>query len=91
VVSIPCLDLFLAQPADYRERLFPPGVPRASIEAGITGPWREVVGPQGLSIGVDTFGASAPAEVLAEHYGLTAEAVTRRIREWLGSPTSAAR
>ena len=57
---------------------------RASIEAGRTGPWAEIVGPQGLSIGIDTFGASAPAEALAEHFGFTVESVTARVRAWLG-------
>ena len=84
VVSIPCLDRFLEQPPDYRESLFPAGVPCASIEAGSTGPWRELVGPTGLCVGIDTFGASAPAEVNAERFGFTAAAVTQRIREWLG-------
>jgi transketolase len=84
VVSIPCLDRLLAQPAAYRETLFPAGVPCASIEAGRTGPWAEIVGPQGLSIGIDTFGASAPAEVLADRFGFTVESVTARVRAWLG-------
>jgi transketolase len=75
VVSIPCLDRLLAQPAEYREALFPPGVPCASIEAGRTGPWAEVVGPQGLSIGIDTFG---------DRFGFTVESVTARVRAWLG-------
>jgi transketolase len=84
VVSVPCLEIFEAQDAGYRERLFPAGVPVATIEAGSTTPWRALAGPDGLSIGIDRFGASAPAEVLAEKFGLTAARVTDRIREWLG-------
>jgi transketolase len=84
VVSVPCLELFLTQRAVYRQRLFPSGVPVATVEAGSTWPWRALAGPDGLTIGIDRFGASAPAEVNAEQFGFTADAVTRKIREWLG-------
>jgi transketolase len=87
VVSVPCLEIFLRQDAGYQERLFPAGVPVATIEAGRTAPWKALAGRKGLNIGVDRFGASAPAEVLADKLGLTAEAVTRRVRSWLGSET----
>jgi transketolase len=83
VVSVLCLELFHRQDADYRSRLFPEGVPVATIEAGRTEPWRTLAGPKGLTIGIDTFGASAPAEVLAEKFGLTPPQVTARLREWL--------
>jgi transketolase len=84
VVSVPCLELFERQEPDYRDRLFPRGVPVATIEAGRTDPWRALAGPHGLSIGIDRYGASAPAELLAEKLGLTPELVTQRIRQWLG-------
>ncbi|NIM01119.1 MAG: transketolase, partial [Acidobacteria bacterium] len=84
VVSIPCLELYYEQEANYRRRLFPAGVPTCTIEAGCTRPWRALAGPDGLTLGIDRFGASAPASVLAEHYGLTASSVTTRIAEWLG-------
>jgi transketolase len=84
VVSIPCVELFHEQSEVYRRRLFPAGVPVATIEAGVTWPWRALTGPDGLTIGIDTFGASAPAEVNAEKFGLTPEAVTEKIRDWLG-------
>jgi transketolase len=83
VVSVVCLELFLEQDETYRSRLFPPGVPVATIEAGRTAPWRFLAGPRGLTIGIDHFGASAPAPVLAEKYGFTAEAVAETIRAWL--------
>jgi transketolase len=83
VVSVLCLELFERQDAAYRRRLFPGSVPVATIEAGRTQPWRALAGPDGLTIGIDTFGASAPAERLAEEFGLTAEKVTARLREWL--------
>jgi transketolase len=56
----------------------------ATIEAGITEPWKFLAGRDGLTIGIDRFGASAPAGVLAEQFGLTASSVANRIREWLG-------
>jgi transketolase len=83
VVSMPCLEVFAAQAAAHRDGLFPPGVPVATVEAGRTDPWRALAGPAGLCIGVDRFGASAPAGVLAEKFGLTPQGVTGRIREWL--------
>ena len=83
VVSAPCLELFLRQDEAYRRKLLPDGVPVVTIEAGRTEPWRALSGPGGLNIGVDTFGASAPAEALAERYGLTAAAVAERIRAWM--------
>jgi transketolase len=85
VVSVPCLEIFLKQDGGYRERLFPAGVPAATIEAGRTDPWKGLTGPEGLNIGIDRFGASAPAGLLAEALGMTAESVTRRIRDWLGA------
>jgi len=83
VVSIPCLEVFLEQDPGYREGLFPDGVPAVTIEAGRTDPWKMLTGPRGLNIGIDRFGASAPAAVLAEKLGLTTEIVTERIRRWL--------
>ena len=84
VVSAPCLELFDRQPASYRDKLFPRGLPVVSIEAGRTGPWTELTGRDGLNVGIDRFGASAPAGIIAEQLGLTADRVTGRIREWLG-------
>jgi transketolase len=83
VVSVPCLEIFRRQERAWRERVFPAGVPVATVEAGRTEPWRELCGTGGLAIGIDRFGASAPAEVLAEKLGFTAEQVTARIRDWL--------
>ena len=83
VVSVLCLEVFEQRGPDYRARLFPEGLPVATIEAGRTGPWRELAGRDGLTLGIDRFGASAPAEVVAEKLGLTAERITQRIRDWL--------
>jgi len=84
VVSIPCLERYYDQPVENRRRLFPAGVPTCTIEAGCTRPWRALAGPDGLTLGIDTFGASAPAGELAERFGFTAANVTARVSEWLG-------
>jgi len=84
VVSVPCLEIFLAQDAGYRERLFPSGVPVATVEAGRTVSWGALAGSGGLTLGIDRFGASAPAGEVAEKLGMTADSVTRSLREWIG-------
>jgi transketolase len=84
VVSMPCYELFLTQPEEFQEALIPTSARVVTIEAGITGPWRALSGRNGLNIGIDRFGASAPAEVIAEKLGLTAAQVTDRIRTFLG-------
>lgn len=63
--------MFYAQDATYRDAVLPPGVPRVSVEAGVTWTWRGVVGDRGASLGIDSFGESAPAEALYQHFGLT--------------------
>lgn len=83
VVSMPCVERFEAQSEAYREAILPSKHRRiVTIEAGITGPWRVYAGRRGLTIGIDRFGASAPADVLAEQFGFTTAAVVKRIREW---------
>src|SRR5690606_25867678 len=67
LVSMPCRERFDAQPADYRADLLPEHVLRVSIEAGSTLGWERYTGREGLNIGLDRFGASAPGEVLFEH------------------------
>jgi len=72
VVSMPCAELFLAQDESYRESVLPRVVTkRVSIEAGSTGLWHRFVGPDGRIIGLDRFGASAPAAELFEYFGIT--------------------
>lgn len=76
VVSIPCVDVFLAQDAAYREAVLPTAVTaRVAIEAGVTAGWYQFVGLQGKVIGLDTFGESAPASVLFKHFGFTVDNV----------------
>jgi transketolase len=85
VVSIPCVEILNAQGAPYRAELFPDGVPVVTLEAGVTGPWRSLAGPSGLSLGIDHYGASAPGAVNAEKFGFTVAAVTARIEAWLSA------
>jgi transketolase len=82
VVSLPCWELFDAQPDDYRAEVLGTA-PRVSLEAASVFGWEKIVGSDGLSIGIDHFGASAPAEVLAEQFGFTAEAVAGKVNRFL--------
>jgi transketolase len=83
VVSIPCVEVLNEQDAAYRDALFPEGVPVATVEAGLTDPWRALTGASGLAIGIDHFGASAPGPVNGEKFGFTASAVTAKIEAWI--------
>jgi transketolase len=80
VVSMPCWELFEDQPKQYRDSILPPTISkRVSIEAGTTIGWAKYTGLNGLNIGIDHYGASAPAEVLAEEYGFTTNKVLKKI------------
>jgi transketolase len=74
VVSMPCWELFDAQPQAYREGVLPPAVDaRISVEAGATLGWSKYVGDRGYAFGIDRFGASAPAAQIAKYFGFTPE------------------
>jgi transketolase len=76
VVSMPCPNLFDRQPNDYRESVLPNACrKRVAIEAGVTDYWRKYVGLDGAVIGIDRFGASAPAEALFKYFGFTVDEV----------------
>ncbi len=83
VVSMPCTELFDLQPDSYREDILPDvsnrEILRVSIEAGTTIGWERYTGLHGLRIGIDRFGASAPAPDLYDHFGLTAPKITERV------------
>lgn len=82
VVSMPCMELFRAQDARYRESVLPASVrARLAIEAGVGQCWHEWVGTEGDMIVMQGFGASAPAEVLAEKFGFTADNIAVRARD----------
>ncbi len=79
VVSLPCWEAFEAQSPAYRREVLGEGLPRVSVEAGSTLGWERVVGSEGLVIGIDRFGASAPHKVLAQKFGFTPQAVADRV------------
>ncbi|MEW5773594.1 MAG: transketolase [Thermodesulfobacteriota bacterium] len=84
VVSLPCLDVFAAQPAAYRNAVLPPAVTaRVAVEAGSTAGWWRFVGSGGRVVGLDRFGESAPSKALFAHFGFTPEAVAQAVEETL--------
>jgi len=84
LVSMPCPQIFLEQPEDYRLEVIPRPSRVVVVEAGSTQGWDRIAGLDGLLLGVDRFGASAPAGVLAEKYGFTGPLVAERILHFLG-------
>jgi transketolase len=81
---MPCWEVFSAQPQAYRDEVLPPAVERRlSVEAGITFGWERWIGLHGAAIGVDRYGASAPAGRIFEELGLTTEAVAARLSSLL--------
>jgi transketolase len=80
---MPAPQLFLAQEASWRNAVLPPGGRTVSVEAGSTDYWHRFVGPNGLTIGIDTFGESAPYGPLQAHFGLTPARLAERVTEWV--------
>jgi transketolase len=78
VVSMPCAELFDEQDNAYKADLLPGSALRVSIEAGVTLGWQKYVG-EGLTIGIDSFGASGPADQLFKHFGFSVEAIVPKI------------
>ncbi|HQX24222.1 MAG TPA: transketolase [Pseudomonadota bacterium] len=86
VVSMPCAELYDRQPLEYREGVLPSWCRvRVAVEAGVRDYWRKYVGLDGAVIGIDSFGASAPAEQLYQHFGFTLEAVVEAVRGQLAA------
>ena len=83
VVSMPSTDVFDRQDLAWRTSVLPKAVPRVAVEAGVTALWHKYVGLEGVVVGIDTFGESAPAGVLFKHFGLTAEKVAQAVRQML--------
>ncbi|WP_420429855.1 transketolase [Kordiimonas sp.] len=83
VVSMPCTELFDAQDGAYKAAVLPEGTVRASIEAASTYGWAKYTGLDGVNIGIDSFGASAPAGDLYKHFGITSDALVAAVREKL--------
>ncbi len=85
VVSVPCMDLFEKQSDSYKADLIPSDALIVSIEAGVTQGWERYTGMNGLNIGLDRFGASAPAAELFEYFGFSAGKIVPQILEKLGN------
>jgi transketolase len=87
VVSAPCLELFDAQDEGYKHEVLPHSddILRVSIEAGVTWGWERYTGCNGLNIGLDRFGASAPAEDLFHRFGFSVEAIVPKIKDKLAN------
>ena len=89
VVSMPCMELFEAQEESYRKRVLPGGPVRVAVEAGVQMGWDKwLTGERGKAakagfVGMDSFGASAPAEVLYRQFGITPEAVADKVKSLL--------
>jgi transketolase len=84
VVSLPSLELFERQSAEYQESVLPPGVPRVSIEAGSPMSWYKLVGSNGVAIGIERFGASAPYETIYTKLGVTVDKVVEAAHSVIG-------
>ena len=83
VVSMPCMERFREQPAAYRDAVLPRAGRYVALEAGRVDGWPALLGGDVLAIGLDRFGASAPAEVVARELGLDPESIRDRILAWL--------
>ncbi len=79
VVSLPCFELFLKQPQNYRDEILGGASIKIAIEAGIRMSWDAIIGADGIFIGMNGFGASAPASELYKQFGITAENVVAQI------------
>jgi len=87
VVSMPSTDVFDAQDDTYRESVLPRAVmARVAVEAGVSATWLHYVGVRGRVVGIDSFGESAPAEVVFEHFGFTVDNVVANVEQVLAMP-----
>ncbi len=79
VVSMPSFERFAAQPDAYRAEVLG-DLPKVAVEAGVRQGWDRWIGPEGGFVGMDSFGASAPAKALFEHFGISPEAVAAKVK-----------
>ncbi|HRJ12465.1 MAG TPA: transketolase C-terminal domain-containing protein, partial [Alphaproteobacteria bacterium] len=84
VVSVPCMELFAQQDAAYRRDILPPGILRVAVEAAGRMSWDKYLGEDGIFIGMQSFGASAPYEDLYKHFGITPAAIAGKVKDKLG-------
>jgi transketolase len=83
VISVPCFELFAAQPTDYQEAVIGETEVRIAVEAGVRQGWDRFIGVDGAFVGMTGFGASAPDKALYEHFGVTAEAIVQAAKSKL--------
>lgn len=83
VVSVPSWELFFKQPKAYQESLLPASIYKVAIEAASGFGWERIIGQNGLFIGMQGFGASAPAPALYQHFGITADAMVEAVKKHL--------
>ncbi len=88
VVSMPSTSVFDRQPIEYQDEVLPQNMPAVAVEAAHPDSWRKYVGRSGAVVGIATYGESAPAGVLYEHFGITAVEVANAARRVLGRPIS---
>ena len=83
LVSCPCLDLFWEQDSEYIQDFICNNSIKVAIEAGVRQSWDRLIGGHGIFIGMNGFGASAPASVLYKHFGITKDAIIERVEKVL--------
>jgi len=84
VVSVPCFEQFEKQDASYKRELIGSSLIKIAVEAGLHQGWERFVGADGLFIGMNSFGASAPIEALYEYFGITAEMIVKTVKDKKG-------
>ena len=84
VVSLPCRELFWTQDANYKASVLPAGIPKVSVEAGVTLGWERYTGENAAHVGIDGFGHSAPANIIAEKLGFTGENIANVASKLIG-------
>ena len=80
VVSMPCWDAFDSQSDEYKESVLPAGVTKFAVEAGVPYGWSRYTGTEKNVLGITTFGASAPGDVMMEKYGFTVENLVAKVK-----------
>ena len=86
VISMPCVEIFEQQPKEYRDSVLPPYFEKVMvIEASIASSWKGYAGKKGMVIGMESFGASAPAPELFKHFGFSDENVIEKLKEMINS------